>query len=98
DGEPFLCEAAQTLCHPSADDDGAERAARAHQREAEQQTVLEADPRARSFEPGVPVAELVDGVRAPAQAEADELRADDDEQRAADQRVDEEAAAEDRRV
>ena len=66
--------------------------------QAEQETVLEPDAAPDPLERRIAVAELVHGVGPAAEAEPDELRADNDEQRASDQRVDVELAPEDRRV
>ena len=60
--------------------------------------MLEPDAAADPLERRVAVAELVDGVRPATEAEADELRPHHDQQRAADQRVDEEHVPEERRV
>src|SRR5207302_1264521 len=59
---------------------------------------LETDPAAPALERRVAVAELVDGVRAPAKPQADELRSDDHQQRGAHQRVEVEAVPEERDV
>ena len=80
------------------DHDAADRYTHCHEGETEQQPVLELDPTAPALERRIAVTELIDGVRAAAQAEADELRPDHDEQRATDQRVDVEAVPEERRA
>ena len=61
---------------------------------AEQQAVLEAKARAHAVEPGVLLAHEVGAVGVRAQPEREHLRADDHQQRAADQRVHAPRAAE----
>ena len=58
-----------------------------HERAAEQQAVLEPEARAHAVEPGVLLAHEVGAVGVRAEPEREHLRADDHQQRAADQRV-----------
>ena len=62
---------------------------------AEQQPVLEPEARAHAVEPGVLLAHEVRAVRVGAEAERDDLGADDHQQRAGDHRVQVPLAAED---
>src|SRR5438067_9395774 len=56
--------------------------------------MLKLDALAEPLEPGILIAELVHGIRAAAETEPHELRANDYEQRTADERVDEERVSE----
>ena len=56
--------------------------------------MLEAEPALHPLEEPVAVAQVVHGVGSAAEAEPEQLDADDDEQGARDQRVDEEAVTE----
>src|SRR5580765_4572679 len=98
DRHAFLCQAAESSGYPLADDDGAERDAGEREPAAREQSVLEPELGDAAIEPGVRVAEMVDGVDAGAEAEAEELRADHDQERTADQRVDPKRVPEDRRL
>src|SRR5436190_9114621 len=94
-GEPRLRERARAARNPAADDPAADGEAREDQGGAGEQPVLELHARPNALEPGVALAEHVDAVGARAEAEREDLRADDRQQRAADHRVDIPAAAED---
>ena len=86
--EPKPCEIHVDEDH-APDDDADE-----HEHAAQQQAVLEAKARAHAVEPRVVLAHEVRAVRVRAQAQRQHLRADDHQQRAADQRVHAPRAAE----
>src|SRR5262245_6691182 len=98
DRHALLGEAAEAAREPLPDHDAAEEHTREREARPEQEPVLEPELLNAALEPGIVVAEVVDRVDAAAEAEADELRADDDEQRAADDRVNLERVAEQRHV
>src|SRR5579885_3283592 len=83
----LLGEAAETALQPLDDDRRLEAEAGQGHDAAGEQTVLESDPLLEPLEQRIVLAQVVDAVGAGAEAERDHLAADDDEQRAADQRV-----------
>ena len=95
DGQALLGEAAEPAVGPDGDDDRAADQARQDDDPAQQQPVLEPEAAAHAVEPRVVVAHEVHAVGVGAEPERDDLRPDDEQQRAGDHRVQVPRAAED---
>ena len=94
---PWPSEPAPLASQSTTIDDPADQA-RERRRAAREQTVLERDAAAHPLEERIPHAHEVEAVGARDQPEHDHLDPDDDEQRAADLRVDVELPPEDRQL
>src|SRR6266540_1243862 len=94
--DPLLREASEPVGDPLCEDYSAEHDSGDRDAGSEYEAMLEAELGNAALEPGIAIAEVVHGVDATAESEAEQLSPDDEEERSADQRVDEERVPEQR--